>query len=377
MNNDISSKVLETFKHVHENGELSWEEVETTKYIKNILEQNNCEAITFDNATGVIGKYGNFNGDIPVVGIRADIDALWQKVNGKYQANHSCGHDAHISMVLGVLWRLKQLKSIKDKVAIKFIFQPAEEVGEGALKMIENKVVDDVDYLFGIHLRPEEETKDGFAAPVIVHGATKSISFTIKGEDAHGARPHLNKNAIDLGVELVTLINNIHVDPRIPHSAKVTRFNSGGKNINIIPGEASFSMDLRAQDNDTMTLLTEKVHHVLEQLTSLYNMELEINKISGIPAAEINDEAIKIISNAIIKALGEDKLTDPLVTPGGDDFHFYTIKKPDLKATMIGLGCNLKPGLHHPNMSFNHDSLMNGVNVIFESLVEVYNLTDL
>src|SRR5699024_6761605 len=152
------SKVLETFTHIHNNGAVSWNEVKTTNYIKKILEENNCKVTTFDNSTGVVGTYGSFKTNLPVVAIRADIDALWQQVNRKYQAKHSGGHDAHTAMVLGVLWKLNQITSIQNQVAVKFIFQPAEEVGEGALKMVENKIIDDVDYLFGIHLRPEEET---------------------------------------------------------------------------------------------------------------------------------------------------------------------------------------------------------------------------
>jgi amidohydrolase len=122
------------------------------------LEKHGCKTETFDDCTGVIGYYGNFNANVPIIGIRADIDALWQAVDGKFQANHSCGHDAHMAIVLGVLWKLEQNRHLKDRLAIKFIFQPAEEVGRGALKMIEKHVADDLDYLYGIHLRPIEET---------------------------------------------------------------------------------------------------------------------------------------------------------------------------------------------------------------------------
>ncbi|WP_188455800.1 M20 peptidase aminoacylase family protein [Virgibacillus oceani] len=375
MNDAIEQKVKDTFQYLHEHAEISWEEVETTAYIREILEDAGCSVTTFNDCTGVIGEYGNFNSNLPVVGIRADIDALWQEVNGKFQANHSCGHDAHMSMVLGVLWMLEQYPEIKDKIAIKFIFQPAEEKGSGALKMVEKKVVDNVDYLFGVHLRPHQETKMGRATPVIVHGATKTVRVEIKGEDAHGARPHLNHNAIEIGAEIVNMLSKIHLDPRVPYSVKMTYFHAGGKSANIIPGNASFSLDLRAQNNELMKELENAVTTILESIKELYQVEYQIT-MHGIAAAKTNKEAIRIMEKAIEETLGADKVDQPLVTPGGDDFHFYTIKRPNLKATMLGLGCNLKPGLHHPEMTFNKDALMNGVTILFKAILNIYEINE-
>lgn len=367
----LTAKIKETFDYLHANAEISWQEVETTKYIEKLLQEAGCETETFSDCTGVIGKYGNFNQGLPVIGIRADIDALWQEVNGTFQANHSCGHDAHMAMVLGVLWKLNQIPNLKEQVAVKFVFQPAEEVGAGALKMVEKNVVEDMDYLFGIHLRPLAETENGKASPVIIHGATGSLDYEIIGDDAHGARPHLNKNAIEVGAEIINMIGNIHIDPRVPHSVKVTRFEAGGKSTNIIPGNATFSIDLRAQTNEMMTRLTDKVKRIIEMVQKLYEIEINETDDYGIAAAKTNDEAIAFAKAAIIKALGEDKLTPSLVTPGGDDFHFYTIKKPALKATMIGLGCGLKPGLHHPQMTFDHDALINGTKILYQTILEI------
>lgn len=374
MGSTTEEKTLEAFNYLHDNAEISWEEENTTKYIKEMLEASGCETTTFEDSTGVIGRYGNFSKGLPVVAIRADIDALWQEVDGKFQANHSCGHDAHMSMVLGVLWKLKETPEIEDKVAIKFIFQPAEEVGEGALKMVENGAVDDVDYLYGVHLRPIEETAMGSATPVIVHGATQIIQVQVTGADAHGARPHLNTNAIEVGTELVNLLSKIHLDPRIPHSVKMTKFEAGGKSANIIPGSASFSFDLRAQNNEVMDDLIEKVHAIFDSIRNLYDIQLEITKMSGIAAAKTNEEAITIMRKSIGNVLGEDRVDEPLLTPGGDDFHFYTIKRPELKATMLGLGCDLAPGLHHPKMTFNPKALKNGVDILFETIVQTYQI---
>lgn len=365
----LREKIYETFDYLHSHPELSWKETSTTEYIKKRLEQAGCSVRTFEDCTGVIGDYGNFSGDVPIVAIRADMDALWQEVNGELQANHSCGHDAHMTMVLGVLWQIQEQKDLKDKVGVRFIFQPAEEVGAGALKLVDKGIVDNVDYLYGIHLRPIQETPDGYATPAIMHGATGSMEFEIRGDDAHGARPHLTHNAIEIGNSILNSFNTIHLDPNVAHTIKATRFISGGKNTNIIPGSASLAIDLRAQTNEIMEKLRQRVLEILQSSSELFNTDIVLTNDYGIAAAEVSNEALEMAEQAIINCLGEEKLAAPLITPGGDDFHFYTIKKPHLKATMIGLGCDLKPGLHHPNMTFNRDSLLNGINILSEIII--------
>lgn len=360
------NSIFKTFDHLHEHPELSWEEINTTQYIREHLEAAGCKVTLFDDCTGVIGDFGEYKKGQPIIGIRADMDALWQEVDGKLQANHSCGHDAHMTMVLGVLWKLAE---VKEKPAVRFIFQPAEEVGTGALKLFDKGVVDDLDYLFGIHLRPREETPNGFAAPAIIHGATAAIECEIIGEDAHGARPHLTSNAIDIGTHIVNALNTIHLDPTVPHSVKVTKFQAGGKNTNIIPGQASLAFDLRAQTNEHMKLLKEKVYDILDAAQQLYESKIMITNDYGVAAAEVSAEAEDIAKRAIINVLGEERTIPPLLTPGGDDFHFYTIKKPSLKATMVGLGCDLHPGLHHPNMSFDKEALLDGIQILTEIIL--------
>ncbi|WP_341357491.1 M20 peptidase aminoacylase family protein [Rossellomorea sp. y25] len=375
MNAPFKEKIRDTFEYFHTHPEISWEEKKTTTYIQNTLEKSGCRVQTFEDCTGVIGDYGNFSGKVPIIGIRADIDALWQKVDGELQANHSCGHDAHMTMVLGVLWKMKEDEQLKEKIGVRFIFQPAEEVGAGALKMVEKGVVDEIDYLYGIHLRPIQETANGFAAPSILHGATGSLEFEIQGDDAHGARPHLTHNAIEIGNHILNALNTIHLNPSIAHSLKVTKFQSGGKNLNIIPGSASIGLDLRSQTNELMKELQQRVKEILHTTSELYGVPIEVTKDYGIAAAELSEKAQTYAHRAIVNVLGEKNVTPPLVTPGGDDFHFYTIRKPHLKATMVGLGCDLQPGLHHPNMKFEKDSLFNGIEILTE-IVKLHSRKD-
>ena len=145
--------------------------------------------------------------------------------------------------------------------------------------MLDFGVVDDLDYLYGVHVRPVQEVEDGKAAPAILHGAGYFVEGNITGEDAHGARPHLGINAIEVGASLVHKLAHIHVDPAVPHSVKVTKFIAGGESGNVIPGNASFSIDARAQKNDTMREIKAKVEKAVQATAQFYGADIRLNSV--------------------------------------------------------------------------------------------------
>jgi amidohydrolase len=354
----------DVFNHLHANPEVGWKEYETTKYIVRLLENSNCTIQTFEDITGVVVEVGSGK---PVVALRADIDALWQEVDGEFKANHSCGHDAHMTIVLGVLFTFLQ-EGLPNKGTLRFIFQPAEEKGEGALTLVEKGVVDDADFLYGLHLRPIQELKYGQYSPAIRHGASRTIKGVIVGEDAHGARPHLNANAIQVGSEFFQHLNNLYIDPMIPHSVKMTSFHAGGESANIIPGNASFSVDMRAQTNEAMEELMEKIERIARMLSAYHDVKIDLEIGTNVAAAVLNEEASQLMKKAIEDTVGAEHLAPIVTTTGGDDFHFYTIKRPSIKATMLAIGCDLEPGLHHPKMSFNHDAIETSVEILVKAV---------
>ncbi|MCS0673616.1 M20 peptidase aminoacylase family protein [Cytobacillus firmus] len=353
------------FNHLHENPEVSWREYKTTEYLQKFLESRGFQVQLFADCTGLVVEVGEGN---PCVALRADMDALWQEVDGKFQANHSCGHDAHMTMGVGAMLLL-QKAGFPKKGKLKFIFQPAEEKGTGALKMIEHGVLDDVDYLYGVHLRPIQEIRDGEASAAIYHGAARFLTGEIIGEDAHGARPHLGQNAIEIGASFIREIKNIHLDPMVPHTAKMTKFHAGSDSGNIIPGKASFSLDLRAQTNEVIHALGEKIETITEYLSKLYGVKISLETKANVAAAEVDEEAQHFLEKAIVDVLGAGRLKEPIVTSGGEDFHFYTLKKPNIKAAMLGLGCDLKPGLHHPDMTFNREAIYSGMEILAKAVM--------
>lgn len=354
------NKVDDLFHYLHMNPEISWQEVRTTAHLKKVIENEGFHVQTFDDCTGLVVEVGE---GAYCIGIRADIDALWQEVDGEFQANHSCGHDAHMTIAFGTLLNLKEIELPKN-IRIKWIFQPAEEKGKGAEKLISKGVIDDINYLYGVHLRPIQEIGNGTAAPAIHHGASVILQGTIIGKDAHAARPHLGTNAIEIGAAIVQAMQGIRLNPMIPYSAKMTKLHAGSETGNIIPGNGSFSIDLRAQTNEMMTLLMENVEKVLNQVEELFGVTINVEVHSNLVAAIVNEEACELMEQAIEEVLGSDGVEPPIVTPGGEDFHFYSSHKSTLKATMLGLGCDLAPGLHHPKMKFNEECIHTGIEIL-------------
>lgn len=354
----LEETIYQWFEHFHKYPEVSWKEYETTKKIASILDELNVSYRLLGDVPGLIAEIGT--GD-EIVAVRADIDALWQEVDGKWQANHSCGHDANITMVLGALLLLKD-RPLQHRV--RFIFQPAEELGNGACAAFERGAVDGVSHLFGVHLRPIEELPLGKVSPAIHHGAAYFLEGTIRGTDAHGARPHQGKNAIDVIMAVQQMLNSIHLSPFEPHSAKLTKIVADGGSTNIIPGSASFSMDIRAQRNNQLELLRSRIEFGLKSIQQQFEIDMDWKWLDFTPGAEVSSVAAHMAKNAIIETLGEEHLAEEITTPGSDDFHFYTVEKPELKATMVGIGANLTPGLHHPKMTFERSALIDAAKVL-------------
>lgn len=351
------------FTHLHTHPEVSWEEYETTQFLIRTLTSLGLTPQPFETMTGL---YVDIGEGTPRVGLRADIDALYQEVNGTFRANHSCGHDGHMTMALGVAYYFTKIAPPRE--AVRLIFQPAEEKGTGAKAVLQTGVIDSLDVLFGAHVRPLVELEDGQHAPAIYHGAAKQLSGRIEGKQAHGARPELGVNAIEVGAAFITALKSLWTDPNVSSSVKVTQFEAGGDATNIIPGVARFKMDARAATNEAMDDVTENVHAVARHLSALYDADITISEDVHIAAAVVDDEAKSWMARAIVDVAGEEALAPPITTPGGEDFHFYTLERPTLQATMLGLGCGVTPGLHDPLMTFNTDQLAPGALILARAM---------
>ncbi|MFT9850408.1 M20 peptidase aminoacylase family protein [Aneurinibacillus sp. REN35] len=376
--------IMDTFTHLHENPEVSWKEEKTAKFLRTRLESLGLQVITFSDCTGVVGIWnpdvnvqaaeqdGKNQGTSLTVALRADMDALWQCVDGVWKANHSCGHDAHMTIVITAIELLKKA-GYQPPGTIKVIFQPAEETGEGARKMIEKGVVQDVDYLYGLHVRPIQELPDGQAAPAIYNGASLILRGEIHGLSSHGARPHLGINAIEVASSLLQSLQGIHINPMVPSTVKMTSIRAGEPgSANVIPDFAAFTLDVRTQSNQVLDELYEKIKTVARYTGEMTGARITLEPEGRTAAAEVDHQAKAYMRQAILNVLGEAHTAPDVITPGGEDFHFYTLEHPHIKATMLGLGCGLTPGLHHPHMQFNREAIVTGAQIMAQAVIHTF-----
>lgn len=359
-----------TWKTLHSMPEPAFQEEKTSAYLADELRKNHFRVIDGLAGTGVLGI---LEGSKPgsVVGLRADMDALIHAdEEGKAVAVHSCGHDANCTKVLWAARAIAEaLPSFSGKLFV--LFQPAEESLGGARKIIETGAVHELQYLLATHLRSGNELPLGKVTPSLLHSASKAIEFFVAGENAHGARPHQGINAIEAAVGIIQAIQALHLDPMIPHSAKVTKIQSGPNPFNVIPDMVSMGFDLRAQTNELMALQEEQITRIAVETGKVYGAKVRSKSHNGAPAAVRCQELVDVVAEAIKDVLGEQALAPVSPTAGGEDFHEYAAAIPNLKSTIIGIGADVNPGLHKADMTFHLRALSDGAKILASTAIRL------
>ncbi|WP_437891795.1 M20 peptidase aminoacylase family protein [Phytobacter sp. V91] len=356
------SQIIAHFNYLHQIPELGFEEFKTSAYIAEALVSSGFQVTrNVNGTTGIVAELDSGKPG-PVLALRADMDALGHIIDGQFEARHTCGHDGHSSVVLTTAQEIIAEGGVK-KGRLKILFQPAEELGTGAIALTEAGVLDDVDMLLGFHLRPLEECPMGMAVPAMYYSASATVEVDFHGKAAHAARPQLGVNALDAAAHAVQAVNGIHLSPSLTWSAKATRFLCDAGVTNSIPATARVCWDLRSAENEGMDELKMRVVRAIESSAAAYGASVDIRILKEMPAAIIDDEATEVIRGAIVEVFGEQGLSAPKSTPGSEDFFHYLRLRPEVKGGFWGLGANLTPGLHHPEMTFDREALGLGVKV--------------
>jgi hippurate hydrolase len=326
----IASQLISIRRDLHRNPELSWHENRTAGVLAATIRELGLDAITPVAGTGLVVRVPGRDASAPVVAIRGDIDALpINEDTGLSFASdnpgvmHACGHDVHAAWSVGAIMLLLAKPARGD---VLVVFQPAEEVGEGARAIIESGVLDPVRAIFGGHVDRRFEVGQVVAQEGALAASTDTFHITITGTGSHGARPHESHDPIVGAAALIGALQTIvsrQLDPAQAGVVTVGTINAGTA-PNIIPDTVELGGTIRATTPATRTLLTNEVRRIATSIAESYGLGAVVTLSGGTPPIVNPPAMIQFAREAATNVLGADSLT-PLGTTnmGGEDFAEY------------------------------------------------------
>lgn len=366
-------EIVSIRRYMHMHPELSFQEFETSNYIKSILKSWDINFLDGYANTGILVNLEGKEPSSRVIALRADFDALpiLEENDVEYKSKnegimHACGHDAHTASMLGAL---KILHKTKDhwRGTIKFIFQPAEErLPGGAKQMIEEGVLENpnVQHVIAQHVLPELEVgKVGFRCGTYM-ASTDELYFTISGKGGHAAIPSSYNNPIIASSELVLDLNQFFNDKA--DAIFAIGYIDGTGSTNIIPNEVNLMGTFRALDESFRLESHNHMNRIVDQVAKKYNIKIDLNIKKGYPA--LNND-IQFTLNQINKAkefLGEKNVIDLPIRMTAEDFSYFANAVPSC-FYRLGTGNKDKGlihGLHTSKFNIDEDSLKIGMGLM-------------
>ncbi|HDR4900383.1 TPA: M20 peptidase aminoacylase family protein [Bacillus cereus] len=355
----LTETLISIRRNLHEHPELSYEEFETTKAIKNWLEEKNITIIHSNLETGVIAEIsGNSNG--PLIAIRADIDALpiQEETNLPYASKihgrmHACGHDFHTAAIIGTAYLLKEKESSLSGT-VRFIFQPAEESSNGACKVIEAGHLHGVQAIFGMHNKPDLPVgtigiKDG---PLMA--GVDRFEIEIHGVGTHAAVPDAGVDPIVASSQIVMALQTI-VSRNISssHNAVVSVTNiHSGNTWNVIPEKATLEGTVRTFQNETREKIPALMKRIIQGVSDALGVKTEFRFYAGPPAVH-NDTSLTNLSTQVAETMNLN-IVSPTPSMAGEDFSFY---QQEIPGSFVFMGTSGTHEWHHPAFTVDERAL--------------------
>ena len=392
---------------IHEYPELAYNENNTAKLIADYLEKENIyyERKNKFAKTGVLGiiKGRKTNNVGPVVALRCDMDALKKheisqcpyasKIPG---CMHACGHDGHVAILLGAAKLISLLKN-KFSGHVKFIFQPGEENGSGALAMIKEGVLEypKVEWMFALHSWPYLPCGTIGIKENSITSAASQFIIEITGKSTHAAHPHKGVDPIVIAADIINSIQKICSrisSPIEPGVISITMIETGNKGCNtngppgsypllkgqwnVIPDIVRLTGTTRAFTNEQQKLQLSQIKNMSQQIALMFGAKSEFYVKNTCPSTVNNMEATQMVKDVGIELLGKDNVI-PLkeTSMGGEDFSYY-LQNTNIKGSYFRLGlanksCTSCPCLHSNCFDFNDDALIPGMLVMAGTALKI------
>jgi hippurate hydrolase len=368
---DLQPDIQAWRRDIHEHPELLYDVHRTAALVADRLREFGCdEVVTGLGRTGVVGVIkGNRpagKGDIRVIGLRADMDALpiMEETNLPYASKtpgkmHACGHDGHTAMLLGAARYLAETRNFAGEAVV--IFQPAEEGGAGAVAMIKDGLMDrfGIEQVYGMHNGPGIPVGSFAIRPGPIMAGGDAVFIKIEGRGGHAARPHKSIDSVLVGAQLITALQGIvsrSVDPLESAVISMCEFHAGTAR-NVIPQTAQINGTVRTLNADVRTLVEKRVREVVAGVALMTGARIDLEYSHGYPVTVNHASQTDVATRAAREIAGDVNVQEMPPLMAGEDFAFMLQQRP---GALIFCGNGDSAGLHHPAYNFNDEAIVFG-----------------
>lgn len=408
--NSYTGQLYNLYTDLHQNPELSGFEKRTSAIIANRLKETGFEVTEGVGGYGVVGVFRN--GEGPVIMLRTDMDALPVKENtgldfastvvmpdangNEVPVMHACGHDMHMSVWLGTLKTMVDLKN-KWSGTIMAVAQPAEEIGAGSKGMIADGLFKRFavpDYALCYHVSAELPAGTTGYFPGAIFAGVNSADITIFGEGGHGAMPHTTIDPVVLAARTVLALQTIvsrEINPVFPAVVTVGSIHGGTKH-NIIPGEVNMQLTLRFFDEEVYNQLYKSIVRITRGIAisaGLPEEKMPVVKLADQYHPPVSNDPLLVekVTASMTSALGKDNVLRVNPATVAEDFGLYGETPEEVKIALFWLGSvnvarfeksrqtgSKIPALH--NESFCPDfqpTLTTGVKAMSRAMIDLFN----
>ncbi len=374
--NQFLPELIELRRHLHAHPELSGSEHQTAALVAGELRKYGWLVQEAVGRTGVVAELGPANA--PLVGLRVDMDALpvEEKTGLDFASRqeglmHACGHDLHACIGLGVARLLAEEESLMTRV--RLLFQPAEEIAEGARWMRSEGATKDLSALFGVHVFPELPVGKIGVRSGSLTAAAGELQIEVLGEGGHGAKPHQSTDAIWIASKVVSGLQESisrQLDALHPVVISFGRI-EGGKAFNVIADRVKLLGTVRCLDESLHEQLPNWIENIVKSICSTYGAKVSFNYRCITPIVYNDPGLTNLLERSAISLLGKEnvlRLDHPSL--GAEDFAELL---QGVRGTMFRLGVAGEEGcapLHNGHFLLDERSLMVGIEVLWATILD-------
>jgi amidohydrolase len=368
---DLQPDIQAWRRDIHQHPELLYDVHRTAAFVADRLREFGCDEVaTGLGKTGVVGvikgKKPAGKGDIRVIGLRADMDALpiEEETNLPHASRtpgkmHACGHDGHTAMLLGAARYLAETRNFAGDAVV--IFQPAEEGGAGAAAMIKDGLMDrfGIEQVYGMHNGPGIPVGQFAIRPGPIMAATDSVDIKITGLGGHAARPHICIDSVLVGAQVITALQSIvsrSIDPLESAVISICEFQAGNAR-NVIPQTAELRGTIRTLTPEVRELVEKRVREVVAGVAQITGAKIDLVYERGYPVTVNHASQTDLATRVAAEIAGKDGVRETPPLMGAEDFAYMLEARP---GAFIFCGNGDSAGLHHPAYDFNDEAIVYG-----------------